>query len=136
MWKYGHAPREFKNLDSIIQGASVNTTSILTIYVLGTAVTALGVYAERRLVRDDGSLAADNLAWVTVLAGLVWPVVLLGAVQFGALLALRGLMRWISPVAPHDVFATFELQMSQFSQAGAGATPDMDVTTDRFVRAA
>lgn len=114
----------------------MNTTSIITVYVVGSAVAALGVYGQRRMVRDDGPLELQNLPWVSVLAGLVWPIVLLGAIQFGALFALRRLMAWFSPVAPHDVFKPSVLQLSQLSQSDEVVTPDMGAKSYRLVRAA
>ncbi|MET0699592.1 MAG: hypothetical protein ABWY93_08000 [Mycobacterium sp.] len=103
-------------------------------YVVGSAITALGVYVERRFIRNDGSPTPDNLPVLTMLTGLVWPVVLLGAVQFGILIVVRRLTRLFSPVAPQHVFETAVLQMSGIGESGV--TPVMGARGNRSLQAA
>ncbi|CAN5845567.1 hypothetical protein BH09ACT7_BH09ACT7_16170 [soil metagenome] len=80
---------------------------MLTIYLMGVVVTAVGACVQSRFLRDDRGPAPRNLLGVAVLAGLVWPVVLLGVIQFGVVvLVQRGARRWLSPVEPETSVVT------------------------------
>ncbi|MET0703581.1 MAG: hypothetical protein ABWY93_28390 [Mycobacterium sp.] len=75
--------------------------SMLTIYLMGVVVTAVGAYVQSRSLRDDRGPAPQNLMWIAVLAGLVWPVVLLGLAQFGLFVAVQRIARaHFTPVQP------------------------------------
>jgi hypothetical protein len=106
----------------------------MAIYLLGAALTALGVYAGRRFSPDDRDPAPQNLASVAVLAGLVWPVVLIGAVQFGALFALRRFARWMFPAESRDHADVSERQIGMSDEYDASAAWDRSAQEELYVR--
>jgi hypothetical protein len=64
-------------------------TVFMTIYLIGAVVTTIGAFAEGRwFLRDDRTPSAHPLG-VAVLAGAVWPLLLLGVIEVGAVVALR-----------------------------------------------
>jgi hypothetical protein len=68
-------------------------TVIMTIYLIGLVVTTIGAYAEGRwFLRDDRTPSPQPLA-VAVLAGVMWPLLLLGLVEVGAVVALQKTLR-------------------------------------------
>ena len=104
----------------------MNATTMTSIYLIGAAATALGAYAESRFFRDDADSAHQNLVGVAVLAGLVWPVVLLGVMQFGVVLGLRRCARWMYPA---------ESRGGQFDDADAEALWDWAAKEELHTRA-
>jgi hypothetical protein len=82
---------------------------LLTIYLIGVVVTAAGAYFKGRFLPDDRSSAPQNLFWVAALAGLVWPIVLLGLVQFGLFIALQRTARRLSPPVEPETPVVAEL---------------------------
>jgi hypothetical protein len=75
--------------------------SMLAIYLMGVVVTSLGAYLQSRSLRDDHGPAPKNLFWVAALAGLAWPVILLGVAQFGLFVAVQRIARnYFVPVEP------------------------------------
>jgi hypothetical protein len=68
-------------------------TVIMTIYLVGLVVTAIGAYAEGRwFLRDDRTPSPHPFA-VSVLAGVMWPLLLLGLAEVGAVVALQKTIR-------------------------------------------
>ncbi len=68
-------------------------TVFTTIYLIGLVVTTIGAYAEGRwFLRDERTPTTHPLA-VAVLAGALWPLLLLGVVEVGAVVALQKTMR-------------------------------------------
>jgi hypothetical protein len=94
---------------------------MMSIYLIGTAATALGAYAESRFFRDDAESAHPNLVGVAVFAGLVWPVVL-----FGVVLGLRRCARWMYPTESRGL---------RFDDADAEALWDWAAKEDLRTRA-
>jgi hypothetical protein len=67
---------------------------LLTIYLVGVVVTIVAcIYGEAHWrTRSERNRPAHPAA-LTVLAGLVWPLLILGAVQFGGLMLVERFMR-------------------------------------------
>jgi hypothetical protein len=59
---------------------------LTAIYLIGWLVTTVGVAAEGRRLRDESRPAPHPLA-VAVCAGAIWPLVLVGLAQLGAVVA-------------------------------------------------
>jgi hypothetical protein len=73
---------------------------MLTIYLLGVVVTAVGAYVQSRSLRDDRGPAPTKAFLVAALAGLLWPVVVLGVVQFGLVVAVQRIARRSGSLIP------------------------------------
>jgi hypothetical protein len=68
--------------------------SLLTVYLVGVVVATVAcVYGEAHWrARSDRNRSAHPAA-LAVIAGIVWPLLILGAVQFGALMLLERFVR-------------------------------------------
>ena len=64
-------------------------------YLAGAALVALAVYAGGRIARRRDMRGPSRPLLTAVLAGSVWPVFLLGVVQFGLLFAVSRVLRWL-----------------------------------------
>jgi hypothetical protein len=56
--------------------------TLVTIYAVIALVSAVGVYVVSRRLGDDGRPPAHRLI-LSLLAGAVWPLLLVGLVEFG-----------------------------------------------------
>lgn len=76
-----------------------------SIYPVGVAVVLVTVLMHARIMRDDS--AAQNYLWSALAAGLVWPLILAGIVQYSLFVSLRWILRRsYAPAQPHTVAAT------------------------------
>jgi hypothetical protein len=64
---------------------------IVVIYLLGWPLASVALAVSSRLVSSRLRPARNPLA-VSLLAGAAWPFLVLGAVQFGAVVALKALV--------------------------------------------
>jgi hypothetical protein len=60
------------------------TEPLVLAYLAGWIGTALGVYVAGSRIRDDRRPPRHPLVW-SLVGGSVWPLLLLGALQFGSL---------------------------------------------------
>jgi hypothetical protein len=78
--------------------------SMLTIYLVGVVVTTSGAYVQSRLFRDDQMPPPQHPLGIALVAGLIWPVVVLGVVQFGLLaVAHRVMRRHVAATGPEEL---------------------------------
>lgn len=61
----------------------VDTQVVIVIYLAGWIVATLGMYAASKRWNDRGSPAPHPL-WVSVIAGAVWPLLLVGMVELSS----------------------------------------------------
>jgi hypothetical protein len=88
--------------------------SFMTIYLIGIALTALGAYVHSVGVRDDDVPAPNSELVLAVLAGLVWPIVLVGVAQFVAFIGIQRLARRFFPLAaPEETPCLDELSVKR-----------------------
>ncbi|MCV7228941.1 hypothetical protein [Mycolicibacterium komossense] len=66
-------------------------------------MTTIGAYAEGRWFLRDHRTPAPHPFAVAVLAGLMWPLLLIGVVEVGAVVALQKTMR--DPEPGIDIYA-------------------------------
>lgn len=98
----------------------MHTTTLIAIYLLGAVATALAAFAESRFWREAGS-APQDLSGVAMLTGALWPILLLGVVQFGVVFTLQRFARRFFP-AETPVPAVDD----RFSDEFDGAVANMD----------
>jgi ABC-type spermidine/putrescine transport system permease subunit II len=61
---------------------------LLSMYLAGLFVTAIGVLAAATKVRGRNEVRLRSVGFVALVAGLVWPVLVIGVVQLLAISAL------------------------------------------------
>ncbi|CAN5628830.1 hypothetical protein BH09ACT8_BH09ACT8_61620 [soil metagenome] len=61
----------------------------MTIYMTGLVVTTIGAYAEGRWFLRDYRTPSPHPFAVAVLAGVMWPLLLIGVAEVGAVVALQ-----------------------------------------------
>lgn len=63
-------------------------------YLTGAALVALAVYAAVRFTQRRDLRGPSRLVLTAMAAGLVWPLFLMGVVQFGLIFAISRVVRW------------------------------------------
>jgi hypothetical protein len=72
---------------------TVVITICLAIYLVGVVVTTIGAYAEGRWFLQTGRKSAPNTIPAAAVAGLVWPLLVVGVAELGAFVALAKAVR-------------------------------------------
>jgi hypothetical protein len=69
-------------------------TVCLAIYLVGVVVTTIGAYAEGRwLFLQSGRTSSPNTIAAAAVAGLIWPLLLVGVAELGAFVAVAKAVR-------------------------------------------
>jgi hypothetical protein len=68
-------------------------TVCLAIYLIGSVMTTTGAYAEGRWHLGAGRWSSPGTILAAVVAGLLWPLLVVGVVELGAFVALAKAVR-------------------------------------------
>ena len=72
----------------------------ISLYAAVAAVVAIAAFMLAERLRSPGVPAPDNQSLYAVLAGFLWPVVLVGVAQWAVIAAVAGRMRRAAAPAP------------------------------------